>query len=134
MTQTEMESFLEQPRVAVFSTMRPDGTIHSTPVWFEYAQGRFYFWVDSHSAKAKDIEFRAEASVCIATHEEPYRYVSVEGAVEVLVGDIAKRCLSICRRYYDEERARTFVEEDLQRGDGALLVLTPRTLLTEASA
>ena len=134
MSQREMEAFLRQPRVAVFSTVRPDGTLHSAPVWFEYEQGKFYFWTGSTSVKARNIERHAETSACIATHDEPYRYVSAGGPVETIAGDIADRCLSICRRYFSEERARAFVQDDLIAADSVILVMTPRTLVTENSA
>ncbi len=32
----EVESFLREPNVAAFATVRPDGRPHVTPVWYEY--------------------------------------------------------------------------------------------------
>jgi general stress protein 26 len=107
--------------------------LHSTPVWFEYEAGTFYFWVGSDSVKARNVRLNPEISVCIATQQEPYQYVSAEGPCEIKAEDIVERCLSICGRYYTEEAAEAFVKEDLLAGDSFILVLHPRRLMSERS-
>ena len=134
MNPEELDAFLQRPLVAVVKTVLPDGALHSTPVWFEYEAGTFYFWVGSDSAKARNIRENPEASVCIATQEEPYQYVSIEGPCEIRMQEVAKRCLSICRRYYAEEAAQAFVKADLLAGDSVILVMKPRRLMSERSA
>ena len=134
MNKGELEAFLQRPLIAVLTTVRPDGSLHSTPVWFEYAQGVFYFWVGYDSVKARNIRLNSELSACIATQEEPYQYVSLDGACEVRTTGIRERCLSICRRYYSEEVAQAFVDADLLAGDSAILAMIPRRLISERSA
>ena len=68
MSRAEIDEFLQRPLVAVLTTVRPDGALHSTPVWFEYEAGIFYFWIGSNSVKAGNIRGNSEASACIATH------------------------------------------------------------------
>jgi general stress protein 26 len=94
----------------------------------------FYFWVGADSVKAIDARANPTASVCIATHDEPYEYVSAEGHCEVSTIGVAERCLSICRRYYPEDEAQAFVKEDLLAGDSVILILRPRTTVSESSA
>ncbi|MPZ50220.1 MAG: hypothetical protein GEU75_13145 [Dehalococcoidia bacterium] len=134
MSRAEIDEFLRRPLVAVLTTVRPDGTLHSTPVWFEYEAGKFYFWIGSNSVKVGNIRGHTEASVCIATHAEPYQYVSAYGSCVIREGDVARRCLSICRRYYTEEAAQAFVKEDLRSGDSLILAMEPRRLTSEQSA
>jgi len=135
MSPSEMETFLQQPLVAALTTVRLDGSLHSAPVWFEYEDGRFYFWTDSDSVKARNLRANPEAAVCIATHREPYQYVSATGHAELVEGEILDRCLSISWRYFTEEQAaEAYVEEDLRRGKAVLIVLQPRQLLTELGA
>jgi PPOX class probable F420-dependent enzyme len=134
MNNGELFAFLQRPLIAVLTTVRPDGSLHSTPVWFEYEQGVFYFWVGSDSMKARNIRLTSEVSACIATQEEPYQYVSMDGACEIKTAGIRERCLSICRRYYTEEAAQAFVEADLLAGDSAILAMIPRRLMSERSA
>ena len=134
MSQAEIEVFLKQPLVAVLSSKRKDGSLHSTPIWFEYERGSFYLWVGRDSVKGRNVSRDPEVAVCIATSSEPYQYVSASGRAELTTDDLATRCLSIARRYYEESRARVFVEKDLASNDSVLLVLRPRRMSTEASA
>jgi PPOX class probable F420-dependent enzyme len=134
MSREELEAFLSRPHIAVLTTIRPDGSLHSTPVWYEYLEGRFYFWSDLDSVKVKDLAQNPFASVCVATRAEPYQYVSAEGPCEMTKDGLAERCLSICRRYYSEEAAKEFVDADLRQHDTTLLIMTPRRLMSEDSA
>jgi PPOX class probable F420-dependent enzyme len=134
MKDEELDAFLQGPLIAVLTTVRSDGALHSSPVWFEYEAGNFYFWVGKDSVKARNLREHAEASLCIATQQEPYQYVSAEGPCEIRSGDIATPCLSICRRYYAEEAALDFVHQDLLSGDSIILAMKPRRLTSESQA
>ena len=134
MTPAQLDEFLQRLLLAVLSTQRPDGTLHSTPVRFEYEHGTFFFWVGAKSVKGRNLMRNSEVSACIATQSEPYPYVSASGACEIEHGDIRERCLSICRRYYSEARARAFVAEDLSPGDSRLVLLKPSRLFSEYAA
>jgi PPOX class probable F420-dependent enzyme len=134
MTRTELNAFLKRPLVAVLTTVRPAGTLHSTPVWFEFEDETFYFWVSGESVKAISARANPTASVCIATHDEPYQYVSAEGHCEVSTVGVEDRCLSICSRYYPADEARAFVSEELLAEDSVILILHPRTIMSERSA
>jgi PPOX class probable F420-dependent enzyme len=134
MRPAEVEAFLARPLVAVLSTASAHGSLHSAPVWFEYEHGRFYVWTGSNSVKAKNLRVNPRASLCIATHEQPYQYVSAEGPCELTTEGLRARCLSICRRYYSETAAGAFVEEDLRTGDSVIVVITPARVLSESSA
>ena len=134
MTLEEMNAFLRRPLVAVLTTVRPGGQLHSTPVWFEFENGKFYFWVGEDSVKGKNMRRNPSISVCIATHEEPYQYVSAAGRGVITKQDLAARCSSICRRYYSDESARAFVEADLASGNSIIVTLVPTELSTESAA
>ncbi|HLF76602.1 MAG TPA: PPOX class F420-dependent oxidoreductase [Dehalococcoidia bacterium] len=134
MTREELQRFLDRPLVAVLSTLRPDGSPHSAPVWYEFQNGRFYFWTGENSVKGRNLRQRPMASVCIPTQEEPYQYVTAQGSCELTKDGLEGRCLSIARRYYDEERAQGFVREDLASGGSLIVVMTPAKIVSERSA
>lgn len=79
------QAFLRERYVAVFVTTRPDGTPHAVPVWFEYEPGEgggvFRICTDPDSVKVRNLLAArgAWATLCIAAHEPPYRYVTAEG-------------------------------------------------------
>jgi PPOX class probable F420-dependent enzyme len=134
MTAEEMDAFLRRSLVAVLTTIGPEGELHSTPVWFEYEDGRFYFWVGEDSVKARHIRHNRSIAACIATHEEPYQYVSVAGNAVMTKENVRSRASSICRRYYPDQAAQAFVEADLAPGDSLIVTLIPSTVVTEREA
>lgn len=141
MTHEELEEFLRRPLVVAFTTIRGDGSPHVSPIWFEYDEGKFYCWVDAGSVKARNIRKNPSVALCIATHDEPHKYVLVEGHCEIVREGVAERAYSISTRYYGAERGTEFARETMASGSSAiesgnsvLLVTTPTRLITESSA
>ncbi len=133
MTPDEMAAFLQLPLVATFSTTGPDGAPRVSPVWFEYQDGRFYVWTDLSSVKLRNVQRDPRIALCIATHDEPYRYVIARGPCVIHGGDIYDRALSITCRYWGPERGADYARLARQ-GDSVILEMTPEALQTERSA
>lgn len=134
MNQQELEEYLRRPLVVTFTTIRPDGSPHVTPIWYEYDQGKFYCWVGAHTIKARNVRRDPHVALCIAIHDHPYKYVVVEGSCEISHEGVAERARSIAVRYYGEERGARFASETYQEGEAVLLVVTPTRMLTENAA
>ena len=133
MTETELRQFLARPLVAILSTARPNQSLHAVPIWFEYEDERFFLWTDGDSLKVRNLTANPNASLCIATHTEPYEYVSAEGRCTILKDDVRPRALSIARRYYGDERGAAFVDEALGEGS-VLIVMSPARIRSERPA
>jgi len=134
MTHEELDEFLRRPLVVAFTTIRSDGSPQASPIWFEYDEGRFYCWVDADSVKARNIRKNPSVALCIATHDEPHKYVLAEGHCEIVREGVADRAYSISTRYYGAERGREFASETMASGNSVLLVTTPTRLITESAA
>ena len=134
MTQSEMEEFLKRPLVVSFTTIRPDGSPQTTPIWFEYDKGKFYCWTGSATAKVRNVGNNPQVALCIATHDEPYKYVIAEGGCEIVREGVKETAYSISTRYWGRERGPRFVDEEMKAGTSILLVVTPTRLLTESAA
>jgi PPOX class probable F420-dependent enzyme len=134
MTPEELEKFLARPLVAILTTLRPDGSPHVAPIWYEYSDGVFYFWTAANSVKVSNLMRQRRAAVCVASHEEPYQYVIAEGDCVVSDTELPRRCYSISRRYYGETRGSEFARRDLEHNSSVVLVLKPDRLMTEAAA
>lgn len=134
MTSEEMRQFLSLPLVGVLTTIKPDGSPHAAPIWYEYADGKFYLWTGASSVKVRNIRSNPKAALCIATHEEPYRYVVAEGTCVVSRSEVPSRCYSITKRYYGEARGSEYVRADLEAGDAVVIVLTPLGIISESAA
>ncbi len=134
MTLEEIGEFLRRPLTVSFSTIRPDGSPHVTPIWFEYDNGKFYCFMNSGSIKVSNVSRNPHVALCIATHNEPYKYVIAEGVCEVTREGISERAHSISTRYQGEERGSKFAAEILDQGKSVLLLVTPTRLLSESAA
>ena len=88
----EMRSFLAERRYAVLATHDPDDGIRLAPIWFLFADDRFYFATPSESTKVKNVERDASASVVVDARESGReRWVSASGSADVLRGADARR-------------------------------------------
>ena len=128
MTPEQMAAFLARPLVAVFVTLRADGSPHAIPVWYEYADGEFRVFTSSRFQRVRNLQRDSRAAITIATHDEPYAYVSAEGPVAVTSESVAEAGLSIARRYMGE-RAAEFLDAVLDENT-VVLRLTPERILS----
>jgi uncharacterized protein len=132
MTEREREEFLAEPRVGVLSVAsdgdRPPLTV---PLWYGYEPGgSVTFFTGTQGRKARKthlIEKAGVLSLSVQHGEFPYKYVTVEGTVVGVdrppsVGQM----LAVARRYLPEDAARGFVEAELGRASGELVLFTVR--------
>ena len=61
----ELESILEEARVARFCCLNEDGTIHATPVWYRYMNGKIVVLTPDHSRKARNIKRNKNVTILI---------------------------------------------------------------------
>ena len=132
MTEDELSEFLDRPLTTSFTTVRPDGSLHVTPIWYEYAEGRFYCMMGSDTIKARNIIRNPHVALCIASHDEPYKYVVAEGLAEVTRDGVDEKVFSISVCYRGEERGSKFAKDILDQGRSVLVVVSPTRLLTES--
>ncbi len=128
LTPEQIAEFLQRPLVAVFVTLRANGSPHAIPIWYQFVGGAFLVFTSSRFQRVKNLERDSRAGVTISTHDEPYMYMSVEGPVAITTEDVDETGLSIARRYIGE-RAEQFLENVLDE-NSVVLRLTPERILT----
>jgi PPOX class probable F420-dependent enzyme len=72
----------EKKSFGSFTTLMPDGSPQTTPVWVDLKDGDI--WVNSALGRQKDKNVRRDArvAVTIIDADNPYRYVEVRGKVK----------------------------------------------------
>ena len=130
MAELELEEFLEGQRIAHLVTLRPDGSPHVAPVWYECVDGIFLIWTGRQTRKFKNLAGDVRAALSIASEDQPYRYVSVEGDVTVSDDDVWDVGYSMASRYLGVEGAVEFLEEYYVEGQSVVLRLTPRRIMS----
>lgn len=126
MTASEMREFLDAPRIAHLTTLRADGSPHTSPVWFEYADGAFTVFTSEQFLKAKLLRKDRRVSLSIASDDEPYRYVAADGLAKVGNADAIERASSVATRYRGGDEGPAYAKWVDETFGGLLIVeLTP---------
>jgi len=134
MTSQEFAEFLRRPLVASLTTLRADGTPQVTPIWYESDGETFICIFGRDSVKGRNIRRDSRVSLCIATHDDPYQYVIVNGTGEISAEEVAERCHSIATRYWGKERGERFARELVAKGDTVVLSVKPGRVITQNTA
>ena len=88
-----------------FTTLMPDGSPQTTPVWVDYQNGEI--WVNSALGRQKDKNVRRDARVALAVidPENPYRYVEVRGRVrEITQSGADEHIDKMAKKYMDKDK------------------------------
>ena len=134
MTAEELAAFLRRPLVAGLTTLRPDGSPHTTPVWHEYDGSSFRCIMGDQSVKARNVRRDHRVSLCIATHQEPYAYVLMDGTAELSDIGVDELAHSLSVRYVGAERGPAYADKLLADRAMTALIVTPTRVLTESDA
>jgi PPOX class probable F420-dependent enzyme len=122
-TVEDLQSFLEEPLVAVLATLRVDGSVLLSPVWHEWHDGGFNVWVEAENVKARHLRRDPRATIVVAESDAPLRGVEVRGSVRFIeegVTDIARR---IATRYIGEDDAAA--DTEALRGADVIVRIEP---------
>jgi hypothetical protein len=84
LSRDESVALLARPLTGVFSTVHPDGWIHSVPVHFLFADGEIRIVAEAAAVKSRNAAASGQATLCVDLTEGPVRsYVSVSGPVSL---------------------------------------------------
>ncbi|MGA7757644.1 MAG: pyridoxamine 5'-phosphate oxidase family protein [Ilumatobacteraceae bacterium] len=111
MTESERQEFLAGLHVGVLGIERSDGPPLVLPVWYSYEPGGDVEVLTSGgSLKGRLAAAAGRASLCAQQEELPYKYVSVEGPVEIdeLGADVHAAVEPMAIRYLGEEMGRGY--------------------------
>lgn len=90
MLNAEMRAILDGPSLGHLSTVMPDGSPHSAPVYLGTRGERIVFFTGPRSRKARNLRRDPRLALSIAPVDNPFRPVIVRGGVvEWLDGDDA---------------------------------------------
>ena len=75
--------FLQQPYVGEVTTLRRDGSPHTTVVWVDVDTDEVIFNTAVGRAKERYLRKDPRVSLIVVDPEDPYRWVSVSGTAEL---------------------------------------------------
>lgn len=133
MNETEREEFLAGLHVGVLGVERTDGPPLLLPVWYSYQPGGDVEVLTSASSLKGRLASRAGRASLVAQQEAlPYKYVSVEGPVEIDELDAEQTKVAIepmATRYLGEEMGKGYAAAN-QTTDEVRIRLRPSRWFT----
>lgn len=110
----EYLDLFEKPTFAHVATLAPDGTPHVTPVWIDHDDGADRLLINTERGRQKEVNVRNDprVGVSMTDPENPYRRVSVMGAVdEITTAGAREHIDELSRRYTGEDYANPIETE-----------------------
>lgn len=113
LTSDEIDSFLQEARIARFCSYNRDGTIHAAPLWYKYENGKMVIGTPLKSRKARNVGHNNNVTVLVDVEGPPTRGVIMYGKAEVeesSIDDMIPMAMSIFRRYVPEDETQVYAE------------------------
>jgi PPOX class probable F420-dependent enzyme len=112
----QLRAFLDRPNVGTLATLRPNGSVLLSPVWYEWRDGGFNVGTGEGDVKVRHIERDPRATLVVAEQAPPYAGVEVRGTALLIregARDVARR---IAARYVEEPSSEDTVVIRLEPG------------------
>jgi PPOX class probable F420-dependent enzyme len=93
----------ENPYVGIATTLRDDGSPHSTVVWVDVQNGSIGFNTARGRAKARHLERDPRASILIVDPQDPYKWVAVSGKAELTENGADAQIDKLAKKYLGQD-------------------------------
>jgi PPOX class probable F420-dependent enzyme len=117
-----VRTLLEAPSPAVLTTYRKDGSAHTSPVWFRWANGAFEVVIAEGDVKLGHLARDRRCVLVVFESVRPFRGVEVRGVAELVEGDVTSLRAEIAGRYLGAGDGERFAAERASK-PGVLLRL-----------
>jgi PPOX class probable F420-dependent enzyme len=95
--------FLENPYVGVVTTLREDGSPHSTVVWVDVEDGVPMFNTASGRKKPANLEQDPRAALLVIDPNDSYKWVSIDGKTEVTTDGADAQIDKLAKKYLGKD-------------------------------
>jgi PPOX class probable F420-dependent enzyme len=134
MSREESRAFLlASPRTAKVATVRPDGTPHIAPVWFDLDADDLIFTTWHTTVKARDLRRDPRISLCVDDERPPFSFVLIEGTARVSdnLDEVRAWATRIAGRYMGVMRAKAYGARNGVAGE-LLVRVTPTRVVARS--
>lgn len=97
------QEFLEQPFVATVTTLREDGSPHSTVVWVDVVDGEPGFNTAYGRVKPSNLERDPRVSLLVLDPTNTYKWVSVDGKAELTTDGADAQIDKLAKKYLGKD-------------------------------
>ena len=103
LTDKQREFIAENPFVATVTTLRPDGSLHSTIVWIDAEDGVVTFNTAVGRAKERYLRQDPRAAITVVHPENAYQWVSVSGPAELTTEGADEQIDHLAKKYLGKD-------------------------------
>jgi PPOX class probable F420-dependent enzyme len=101
----KQREFLENPFEGIVTEHRPDGTLHTTPVWVDADHGaQLSFNTARGRTKERDLVRDPRVSLVVVDADDPYRRLSVSGTATLEDDGADEQIDRLAQKYLGKER------------------------------
>jgi PPOX class probable F420-dependent enzyme len=95
--------FLQQPFVGEVTTLRRDGSPHTTVVWVDVDTNEVIFNTAVGRAKERHLRKDPRASLIVVDPQDPYKWVSVSGKAELTTEGADAEIDKLAKKYLGKD-------------------------------
>lgn len=121
---TSHKDILDAPGIAHLATLGPDGSPHTSPVWYEWTGSELLISHTKSRQKFRNVERDTRVALSILDPEDPYRYIEVRGTVEIIDDPEAELIHRLAKKYQGKDRYEAPV------GERVIFKIIPTKVLT----
>lgn len=96
--------FLEHPYYAAVTTLREDGSPHTTVVWVDVDDEGVFFNTATGRAKPRHLEHDPRVSLTVLDPQDGYRWISVSGRAEITAEGGDASIDRLAKKYLGQDR------------------------------
>jgi PPOX class probable F420-dependent enzyme len=122
LTDVERRFIDENPFVGTVTTLRDDGSPHSTVVWVDVEDGKVSFNTARGRAKPKHLEHDPRVSLLVVDPNDEYKWVAITGHAEITEKGADEQIDKLAKKYVGkdtypwrkptEQRLKVLIEPD----------------------
>ena len=103
LTDAQLRFLAENPFVGVLTTLRRDGSPHSTVVWVDVEDGQVSFNTEEGRAKVRHLDDDPRVSLLVADPSDPYKWVAISGATDITTEDAREQIDRLAKKYLGQD-------------------------------
>jgi PPOX class probable F420-dependent enzyme len=116
----EVDELLRRPNPAVIATLRPDGSPHTVPTWYDWDDGRVLLNMEDTRLRLGYMRRDPRVSLTVLAEDGWYRHVSLLGTIVLIEDDddladidrLARRYTGRPFRTRDRKRVSAWMEPE----------------------
>jgi PPOX class probable F420-dependent enzyme len=103
LNEQELRFLAENPYLGVVTTLRDDGSPHSTIVWVDVEDGKPSFNTATGRAKPKHLEHDPRASLLVVDPNDDYTWLAVSGHTQMTEDGADAQIDKLAKKYIGED-------------------------------